>query len=45
MKTHTKKFATKAHMITWILDFKEEVSGCHEVGKAGEYVLKFTLKA
>ena len=44
-KTHIKTFSTKAHMLQFFKDFKEEISGCHEVGKSGEYVLKFTLKA
>jgi hypothetical protein len=44
MKKHTKTFSTKAHMLQFFKDFKNDISGCHEVGKAGEYVIKFTLK-
>ena len=41
---HTKTFSTEAHMLQFFKDFKDEFMCCHEVGKAGEYVLKFTLK-
>lgn len=41
---HTKTFSTEAHMMQFFKDFKDEFMCCHEVGKAGEYVLKFTLK-
>jgi len=44
MKTHKKTFATKAHMIQFWRDFKDELIGCHEVGQVGEYVLKFSIK-
>tara|TARA_B110000495_G_C22821970_1_gene479802 strand:+ start:322 stop:540 length:219 start_codon:yes stop_codon:yes gene_type:complete len=42
--THTKTFSTESHMLQFFKDFKDEFMCCHEVGKAGEYVLKFTLK-
>jgi len=44
MKTHKKTFATKAHMLQFWRDFKDELIGCHEVGQVGEYVLKFSTK-
>ena len=44
MKTHKKTFATKAHMMQFWRDFKDELVGCHQVGQVGEYVLKFSIK-
>ena len=44
MTTHTKAFSTKSHMVQFWRDFKDELIGCHEVGKVGEYVLKFSIK-
>ena len=44
MKAHKKTFATKAHMLQFWRDFKDELVGCHEVGQVGEYVLKFSIK-
>ncbi len=44
MKTHKKTFATKAHMMQFWRDFRDELSGCHEVGQVGEYILKFSIK-
>ena len=44
MTTHTKAFSTKSHMMQFWRDFKDELVGCREVGKVGEYVLKFSIK-
>jgi hypothetical protein len=30
-------------MIAWWRAFKDDINGCHEVGAAGEYTLKFQL--
>jgi len=31
-------------MLIWWRDYKNEISGCHEIGAEGEYKLKFYLK-
>ena len=42
-QAHYKTFANKAHMMSWWRDYKNEIHGCHEVGAAGIYKLKFYL--
>ena len=32
-------------MMQFWRDFKDELVGCHEIGKEGEHVLKFSLKS